>query len=416
MVKLKAIQIAGFQSWKNCTVNFSDGLNVICAPNNTGKSVLFKCIQLVAYPDAFTKDEKVSMIRNDCERASALFLFSDDSAALVFIYPKGNIYFYADKFEGAKTKWEDKAFKPQPKLIANLGLILEPSNGFIANMLSLKHDLFLIESDSKANNDLIKALTQHDQLTRLCEVFRDKLPEVEKKFAEAYEVVEIYKKSLSNYEYIDVNALEEDTNEYELYFNIFEEMCYIYKEIEDLNSLVLPSIDLQTCVDILEITNLFEDINEYLELDKNKIKTNLNIIETIITLEEIYDNIESIQITETVEDAKVNLIVYDTLNSVIQIYNNLIEYSNQTDSYNKLSKSLEEYKFNLDSYNSLVELEYLVNDLNALVDEYNKSTEDCRNIKESLETLKSKYKSYKCPIHGKIILTEENECVPIIEE
>lgn len=416
MVKLKAIQVAGFQSWKNCTINFADGLNVITAPNNTGKSVFFKCIQLVGHPNSFTKEEKESMIRKDCERASALFLFTDGSAALVFIYVKGNIYLYADKFDGNKTNWNSKSFTPPSKLISNLGLIIEPSNGFIANMLSLKHDLFLIESDSKANNDLIKALTQNDQLTRLCETFREKLPEVDKKYGETTEIVYMYQKALESYEYVDISSLEDDVNEYEMYLGIFESVAYIFRELEDLASIESPRINLRTCVDILEITNLFEDLNEYLELDKNKIKEDLNTIETIIILNDIKDSINEIVINETIEDAQMNLKMFDLLSATIQINNSLAEYSNRMEYYKRTSCYLDEFKFILDCYSSITELNNLVNDFNLSINEYEKCNDDCNKIKERLEHLKSEFKTYDCPIHGKIILTKDNMCVPAIEE
>lgn len=416
MVKLKAVQITGFQSWKNCTVNFSDGLNIIAAPNNTGKSVFFKCIQLVGYPNSFTKEEKESMIRKDCERASALFLFTDGSASLVFIYTKGNIYFYADKFDGADTNWSDKSFTPQPKLINNLGLIIEPSNGFIANMLSLKHDLFLIESDSKANNDLIKALTQNDQLTRLCETFREKLPEIDKKYGEAADIEAIYEKALESYEYVDIAELEEDVKEYELRLGIFESSVYIFRELEDLASITLPEINLRVCVDILDIIGLFIDLNEYSELDKNKIQEDLNTIETIITLEDIVDAINEIQIKETIEEAQFNLKVFDLLSTCIQINNSIIEYSNRIDYYKRISSNLDEFKFNLDNYNNLVEFNNLMDKLNLTLNEYESYKKDCNEIKERLEQLQKDFKTYDCPVHGRIVLTENDVCVPMIEE
>ena len=44
---LEKLTITNFQSFRNVTYEFSDGLNVIIAPNNTGKSIIFKVIDVL---------------------------------------------------------------------------------------------------------------------------------------------------------------------------------------------------------------------------------------------------------------------------------------------------------------------------------------------------------------------------------
>ena len=90
MVKLLQIRLVNCQSWKDGVIEFSKGLNVIRANNNTGKSVIFKMLKVTCNPESLDKADREDIIRRGSEYAEVTYLFDDSVPAycIVLLYTR----------------------------------------------------------------------------------------------------------------------------------------------------------------------------------------------------------------------------------------------------------------------------------------------------------------------------------------
>ena len=67
MKNIKSITLKNFQSWKNSTIKFTKGLNIIIGNSDSGKSAIFRAIDSIFtgkfYPDYMRKQEKESSVK-----------------------------------------------------------------------------------------------------------------------------------------------------------------------------------------------------------------------------------------------------------------------------------------------------------------------------------------------------------------
>ena len=67
MKNIKTLTLKNFQSWKNSTIKFTKGLNIIVGNSDSGKSAIFRAIDSIFtgkfFPDYVRKQEKESMVK-----------------------------------------------------------------------------------------------------------------------------------------------------------------------------------------------------------------------------------------------------------------------------------------------------------------------------------------------------------------
>lgn len=90
-VYIRGLKLKNFQSHKDTYMEFADGLNVIVAPNNTGKSVLFKALQVTTLPGDISNEDRKQYIRYGETKATIMWCFSDDSIYLVDVLPSFSV-------------------------------------------------------------------------------------------------------------------------------------------------------------------------------------------------------------------------------------------------------------------------------------------------------------------------------------
>ena len=399
MVKLKIMRLVNCQSWSNSVIGLSEGLNVIKAPNNTGKSVIFKILKAVCSPKYYNNEERAGLIRDNAEYAEATYLFTDNSMAIVRIFKNKTIYYFTnDKDKSQFTATQDT---PPPKLIENLNMLVEPESGFIVNLLDLDQDLFLVKSDSKSNHNIIKVLAEHDGLRRLCTLFRDKIPRVKEELLRLRSTEERLAYQISQMQYINIDELESEVNEKEFLVEQLKLMRDLYINTDSLLPLMS---DAKPYDDLILLSSLGQELE----------RLDLNIDYSILGLNINQDNINLCDIGVQLES------IYNTLNNTIN--------SSYDDTLCELALDLIDVVNTYDSIDNFVSLdkldniEFLLNSLDTFILLHSKFLQARQMIlkletdKLTLDSLKESMnvegRELKCPLYGTIKVID-GKCIPV---
>lgn len=263
-VYLEAIRLINCQSWKDVTISLSKGLNAIIAENNTGKSVLFKLLKTTACPNFYDSEERSKLVRWKEECAQIYYLFSDDSCGVVKVFPNKVIYGYTEKFSTQAFYTQQDV--PIPEILDKLALIVDSNEEFIANILDLDQSLLLVDSNTKANYNLIKLLTEHKDLKRLIPLFNNKKDIYSEKYQETANIVQRLEKKLSNISYVDIDGLSSEIESSEAILRVLNTLLRTYS-LED--SLVNLDIDMLDFDFLIDISTMGGYIEEFLLVDFN---------------------------------------------------------------------------------------------------------------------------------------------------
>lgn len=399
MVKLKIMRLVNCQSWSNSVIGLSEGLNVIKAPNNTGKSVIFKILKAVCSPKYYNNEERAGLIRDNAEYAEATYLFTDNSMAIVRIFKNKTIYYFTnDKDKSQFTATQDT---PPPKLIENLNMLVEPESGFIVNLLDLDQDLFLVKSDSKSNHNIIKVLAEHDCLRRLCTLFRDKIPRVKEELLRLRSTEERLAYQISQMQYINIDELESEVNEKEF---LVEQLKLIRDLYINTDSLLPLMSDAKPYDDLILLSSLGQELErldlniDYSILGLNINQDNINLCDIGVQLESIYNTLNN-TINSSYDDTlcELALDLIDVVNTYDSIDNSV--------SLDKLDNI--EFLLNLLDTFILLHSKFLQTRQMILKLETDKLTLD--SLKESMNV---EGRELKCPLYGTIKVID-GKCIPV---
>lgn len=399
MVKLKIMRLVNCQSWSNSVIGLSEGLNVIKAPNNTGKSVIFKILKAVCSPKYYNNEERAGLIRDNAEYAEATYLFTDNSMAIVRIFKNKTIYYFTDDKD--KSQFTATQDTPPPKLIENLNMLVEPESGFIVNLLDLDQDLFLVKSDSKSNHNIIKVLAEHDGLRRLCTLFRDKIPRVKEELLRLRSTEERLAYQISQMQYINIDELESEVNEKEFLVEQLKLMRDLYINTDSLLPLMS---DAKPYDDLILLSSLGQELErldlniDYSILGLNINQDNINLCDIGVQLQSIYNTLNN----------TINSSYDDTL---CELALDLIDVVN---TYGSIDNSV--------SLDKLDNIEFLLNSLDTFILLHSKFLQARQMIlkletdKLTLDSLKESMnvegRELKCPLYGTIKVID-GKCIPV---
>lgn len=399
MVKLKIMRLTNCQSWSNSVIGLSEGLNVIKAPNNTGKSVIFKILKAVCSPSYYSSEERAGLIRDNAEFAEATYLFTDNSMAIVRIFKNKTIYYFTnDKDNSQFTATQDV---PPQKLIENLNMLVEPESGFIVNLLDLDQDLFLVKSDSKANSNIIKVLAEHQGLKRLCTLFREKIPRVKEELLRLRSTEERLRYQISQMEYINIDELESNVSEKEF----LVEQLKLMRDLYINTNSILPLIeDARPYDDLIMLSSLGQELErldfniDYNILGLNINQDNINLCEIGVELESINKtlaNTLNVSYDDTLCELALDLI------DIVNDYNNI----DQTIT----SEQITEGEFLLETIDTFLNLHSKFTQAKQMITKLDADRITLENLKEGLNI---EGRKLRCPIYGTIKVLE-GKCIPI---
>lgn len=122
-------------------------------------------LKISACPKIFNVRKRKKLIRWGYSNAQALYEFTDESIGGVVVYPTKVLYLYLPI--GSKV-WQ-KSYKPDPRMLENLGLIVSRNSNFIANVIDTDQSLLLVDAEAKSTYDFIKMLCNNAMLDEYAE-------------------------------------------------------------------------------------------------------------------------------------------------------------------------------------------------------------------------------------------------------
>lgn len=221
---IRTISLINCQSWDNGTIELAtDRVNVLQAPNNAGKSVLFKMLKITANPKAYTASQRRELIRWETNGAIILFTFEDGTAGYTQVLPTGVSYFYNGNMYAT----------PPEEYLANIGLLT--NNGMIANLMDATQELLLVNPALSANYDLMQLLVHNDHMENIRENTEKNLKTYNIKSGMLSMVAGVLENQLKQYQYTDIEKRTRDLEVGELcYHMIYDVMIPVAKEIVNL--------------------------------------------------------------------------------------------------------------------------------------------------------------------------------------
>lgn len=212
------------QSWDNDTIELAtDRVNVLKAPNNAGKSVLFKMLKITADPKAYTASQRSELIRWGTGGAAIVFTFTDGSTGYTQVKPTGVSYCYNGNMYAT----------PPAEYLEKIGLLT--NNGMIANLMDAVQDLLLVNPALRANYDLMQLLVHNDNLESIRENTENNLKTYNIKSDTLNMVSGILEKQLTQYQYIDIEKRSRELETGELCYHImYDVLLPIIKETSKL--------------------------------------------------------------------------------------------------------------------------------------------------------------------------------------
>ncbi len=353
MVKLLQIRLVNCQSWKDGVIEFSKGLNVIRANNNTGKSVIFKMLKVTCNPESLDKADREDIIRRGSEYAEVTYLFDDSSAGIVRVYPHTVLFYFTPDARTIKLHQQEN--EPHEGLLNRLGIIKEEEEGYIANILDDDQPLLLVKSGSRANSNLMKVLTEHPQLSRLKESFKEKYSYYRKELTNVRQQKSRVEYKLNQIKYVNEETLEQDINNAEEFLEVMNSCTNILKtcfelsrnqvsdaplnELDEISKALISLDDLSKNIkpdithidnDLVELATFFAGLNLDIknEIPKEIVNSFLNI-EDIFKLSSGLKPYKSDEIFNVFDDIN-NM--NDILNSSYNLYNSVVK-AEKVDTY-----------------------------------------------------------------------------------
>jgi hypothetical protein len=269
-VKISRCRLINCQSLGNVEFEFSEGLNIITAPNNTGKSVYFKMLKVAGCPTFYTRKELGELIAFGADHAMAVYLFSDNSCAAVKVYRNGPQYYFTEEFNVHPFT---VSRTPDPRMVRNLSLIVDPEESYIANILDLDQSLLLVNSNTKANHNLVKLLTSNETLNHLIATTAEKSKLQGENMHVLDDIVLSLEHQLKSYQYVDTDRLAQRIVNMGAGIDTYQNLLDAYRGMQQVDYSVFDNKNydnLLWLLDFVEEGRLFCEGSEYLFSENNE--------------------------------------------------------------------------------------------------------------------------------------------------
>lgn len=382
---IKQIRLKNCQSFEDVTYTFAeDRLNVIVAENDTGKSILYKVLKLAGKPDYYSNAERRDLIRRGAEFAQVTMLFTDGSFGAMQIFKDKTVYSWVEDLEHGVSWW----LEPPVELLDRLGLLVSPTESFIANIIDTDQGLLLVDPRLASNYELVKLIATCEDLDLIRERVEPLIQEFRSILLREKDNLGFFNRQLEDTAYVDVEKLERKRTAVETAEGTAEVVCSLYECIEKLPEFG-GDINFDDALTMVEVLEKLES------LGKVKFPTVGKEIDT-----------RPLEVLELLESAKemVGQIRFCREGVPVALANSLITLMQVKECIEQLSIP-EEVK-GAELVEPLSRLEQVVGLL--------KEMPDCHAWDKTIEELEKLFsiggETVDCPIYGKVVF-DGKECV-----
>lgn len=387
---LEAIRFVNCQSFEDVTIDFAtDKINILKAPNNTGKSVLFKMLKITANPNYLPPKKRSLLIRRGATSANMICAFTDGSIGITSVYEKSVIFRFKMADEDEFTSYNEA---PE-EYLKGLGLIVDKTTKFVANIVDTDQDMLLVNSDQKGNHNLLKLLAEDATLMDVKSKLEQEIVLFKKYNSDLVMRSTESQRVLKSLEFADIPSLQRDFENSQILIKALNQTIEMFERLEIVEKACENNFNYNDCINL---------IDGYIALSKMS-----NFLEQTYAIENISDElIEAITAFSDLQKLLVNIRIVDdnslddsTLKVFIEMYNLVNQISVVSDNYG-------------------VELSEALLLLDSSIKQLNRITYNCRelcaletSINNLMNDIVNAGKQVECPIYGKVIYNGE-ECVP----
>lgn len=324
---IKQIRLKNCQSFEDVTYTFAeDRLNVIVAENDTGKSILYKVLKLAGKPDYYSNAERRDLIRRGAEFAQVTMLFTDGSFGAMQIFKDKTVYSWVEDLEHGVSWW----LEPPVELLDRLGLLVSPTESFIANIIDTDQGLLLVDPRLASNYELVKLIATCEDLDLIRERVEPLIQEFRSILLREKDNLGFFNRQLEDTAYVDVEKLERKRTAVEAAEGTAEVVCSLYERIEklpefggainfddaltmvevlekleSLGKVKFPTVGKEVDARPLEVLELLESIKEMVgQIRFCREEVPVVLANSLITLMQVKECIEQLSIPEEVKGAE----------------------------------------------------------------------------------------------------------------
>lgn len=418
---LDKIKIVNMQSLEELTYDFSSGLNVIIAENNTGKSVLFKVLTFLTDGPTMTAKERRQYIRFGADKAD-IYIYADDKVFWIEGY-SNKLNFYS----GTSIQRQMFRGNTMPKDLEEALSLLICENGLIANVIDENQSRFLVESDSRINTSIINRVTKCEKSEKLLEVTGERIKTLNSEIRVKQSQKHILVNELSRISKVDLTDKETRLKDSKVLLFLMEYLVNSVESLENITSVKKIPKETKGILDLIKSLNDVSHNLKNVQPVKKIPKEFLGLSNLVRDLNGVFDNLKKAENVKCPsEDFVVLSKLTKDLNSVkdsLKSVNYVKPFPVKSDSLNFI-KSLSDVRTNLGqikfkripSEEEMKSLRFLngVNEhlrtISELKLKQSNLESEAKEIKDSLDSLEGEV--YDCPVHGTIKFVDGKNCVP----
>lgn len=397
---LHSIRIVNVQSIKDITYHFSNGLNVLVAENNTGKSVLIKLVALLPRIHKTTESERRQYISFGCSKSDIYFYCSTGFYWLEICLNRVSFY-GGDSPENVVYLGNEL-----PDGLREGLSLLVCDDGLVANLITEDQSKFLVESDSRVNYSIFKLMTTDENSEKLIERCENKYKSLTGD-AKVLEGTKGYLVSeLSRNKKVDLSQQEYVLGMTKPLIDLGDELISIFDELDGIREISTIVSKQKTPNDQLKgLINLASNLIEVKDsLSRVEYVKNPNVDTKF--LKAVNDLIPCVDVMKGLSDLKP---IDSNLKGLCGLAESLSRFVNPLKNVSQLPKSIPNKNF--------IKLLEVLEEMKDCVYETKSLMETVDSLEDEIEELESELDSFEgevhdCPIHGTIKFVDGKECIP----
>lgn len=296
---LSIVRLINIQSYKDITFNLSEEINVLEAPNETGKSIMFKVFRTMCDANWYGRGERKSLIRRGEEKGTALLIvpYSGGVFKIVFeIYKTYQLYHLFDGNEKLDS-WKQDTI---PEDIINvLGWYYDKDSKILLNLCDQELDMPFVNSNLKFNYEVMKFIIQSPELERARFNIGNWLYQMSNDISDLSMKCRTLSEVVSQQKYIDTQVISDSISTRERVLEKSTVLCDMLESLVNMGSLEKPhmkKIDeekIDATVDSVErLRTLGLTLQDVLKLERPVIST--------VDEQDIQDRIHSCKILNSI--------------------------------------------------------------------------------------------------------------------
>lgn len=403
------LKFHNIQSWEDSYVPLNpDGLTVITAPSETGKSVYIKCLRIALFFKDYHPDDRKAIVRNG-HKEGYLSIFLEDRSEVKLIFKLTTFEVEYTDPQGNVSSWRE--FFPN-EIKDKLGLVVNTDLQLILNLLDQESPMLFDGTSNEYNNEVLGFYANHEDLNHRHDVLEEWESVIDSSISNKKSLIKYVSEDMNRIPIIhDIDSLENSLDKCDSLNNSMKFLEDFVPQLDNAFNLK-PACDFN-CDCLRQVHSYYEYVYNLYDLLQTASRLEVNFTDASLT--NCRNILGSLEIATLLVDLLGNTLVLnkpvtaaslDKLRNVltsIELVNALKECINTTNSLDRpiAVNDISNYT------NSFNELEYMSNLFNQLVDlkdsidSVNSAKHDLDNSRKYVKDLRHEFKV--CALCGSVL-------------